>query len=684
MNPANDVALENERPRVDIRQKITGAARYTADQQPARMIFAKAVRFPYGAGKVVSADVEAAKKVKGVLEVEVDMEEVAEYPGAPIGHIVAESRAAIEDAEEALALKFERTAPKTDPVALHKAPESPQGGVFEGAAAVVEGTWRTQVQTHSCLEPHGSVVDHRGASAEVWGSTQTTFGHLDGMKGPTGLDASQIVVHCEYVGGGFGSKFGIGREGDLAARMSKKYQRPCKAMLDRSEEHLDGGNRPGSIQYIKLAADKDGKLLGGRMDLVSIVGHGRGGGGVAGLGDVYDLGAIEETESEINLNFAKPRAFRAPGWPQAVFALEGALDALAAKLGMDPIAFRIKNDKSQRRKERQYRVGADLIGWKDRKPDGTATGRVRRGFGMGSALWPTWPTKCGAQADIFRSGRVEVRVGVQDIGTGTFTLVTDVAAHELGIDRDLVTGRVGDSRFPAGPGSGGSQVSRSAAPATVNAVRDALDQLKASVASEWKIDKEKVKYGKGTFSTEDGAKKLEWAKACALLADEKVTGNGRTETGTEGSGTSDCVQFAEVEVDTETGIVRVKKIVAVHAAGVVVNRLTFENQICGGVIQGISYALFENVRLDPKTGAMVNADFIGYKIAGSKDIPEIVPVLDVEPGDTGVRPIGEPSTIPTAAAIANAVSNAIGARIMELPITPQRVLAALESKGGAA
>ncbi len=687
MKVDNNVALENKLSRVDALLKVSGAAKYTADQYPAGMIHGKLVRFPYGAGKIKSADVEAARKVAGVLEVEIDLAEEARYPGWPVGHIVAESRTAVEDAEEALGLSFEMTPPSSVPDRIYEGAggldaeaEQRVDGALRNAAAVVEGTWRTQVQTHSCLEPHGSVVDCRGDSAEVWGSTQSTFGHLD-MAEPTGLDRSKILVHNEFVGGGFGSKFGIGTEGDLAGRMSKKYGRPCKVMLNRREEHLDAGNRPGSIQYIKLGADETGKILGGRVDGVSIVGFGRGGGGVTNLGDErfnnYDLGDYEFTQSEINLNFSKPRAFRAPGWPQATFALEGAVDELAEKLGMDPVEIRLRNYRSKRRLK-QLEWGAEVAGWSRRRTTGSQTGRVRTGMGVAGAMWPLWNTQCGAEAEIHRNGQVEVRVGVQDIGTGTFTVVTDVAVHELGLDRSLVTGKVGNSSYPQGPGSGGSQVSRSAAPATRKAVLAALDELKSIVAREWKVSREDIQYKNGVF--ENGDKVLDWKKACSLMSGDKLTVSGRTETGREGDGTSDCVQFAEVEVDTETGIVRVKRIVAVHAAGVIVNRLTIENQICGGVIQGVSYALFEDVRLDPNTGAMVNPEFINYKIAGSKDVPEIIPVLDVEDSDTGVRPIGEPATIPTAAAIGNAIANAIGARVYQLPMTPERVLGALERK----
>ncbi len=687
----NNVTMENKRPRVDVRERITGAVKFTADVKLPKMIYAKFVRFPYGVGKVKRANVEAAKKVPGILEVEIDTNRNAQYPGMTVGHIVGESRNAIEDAMEALDIRFTTEDPKTvakdqysGPPTLSQTQEKELAAIFKDAKIVIESTYETQVQTHSCLETHGAVIDHRGSSAEVWASTQGTFSYLDGIKGPCELDASKITVHNEYVGGGFGSKFSPDSEGDLCARLSKKFQRPCKIMLDRREEHLDAGNRPGSIQYMKLAASADGKILGGQIHCASIVGHTRGGGGVTNPSDqLYLFGNVKRTESEIQLNFSVPRAFRAPGHPQGVFAMEGMMDELAAKLDMDPIEIRKKNESSNRRRK-QLNIGARAIGWGDRKPDGTWPGRIKRGYGVGGGMWYAWPTACDAEVDVHRSGQVEIRTGVQDIGTGTFTFVTDFAAHTLQIDRTMITTHLGNSKYPPGPGSGGSQVSRSVGPAVKQACERVLEDLRETVAHEWSAEVGDVEYGDGVFTKKGTEKKLAWKDACALISMEKISQRGGTKQGIEGSGTSDCVQFVIVDVDTETGNVFVRRVVAVHTCGIIANRLTAENQICGGVTQGVSFALFENIHLDPNTGAMMNADFNDYKIVGSKDMPEIVPILDVEESDTGVRSLGEPATIPTAGAIGNAVANAIGARVYSLPITPRKVLEALAAKGGRA
>ena len=687
MKVDNNVAFENNAPRVDAHEKITGSARYSTDIYPKNMVYAHFIRFPFGSGKVKSSQVEKARKMPGIVEIELE-ERPAPYAGSRIGHILGESRDAIEDALEAMELEFERGDVRSDwkqyyegVPAVSADRQKQLDGLYGKAVVTVEATYTTQVQNHSCFETHGALVDHRGMSAEVWATTQGTYGVLEGLPGATGLSQSNIQVHCEYIGGGFGSKLnGPGPEGNLAARLSRKHKRPVRLFLDREGDQVDTGNRPGSVQYMKIAADKDGKLLGGRVHCVGIVGHQPGGGGVSNP-DNYNFGNVERTEAEITLTACRPRPFRAPGCPQGVFALESMMDELAAKLGLDPIEFRKKNEQSARRRK-QLDMGAQIIGWDRRQPDGSGKGRIKRGIGVAGGHWNIWPGNCLADVDVFRSGAVEIRSGVQDIGTGTRTVVVDVAAEILQVHRNQITGKVGNSDYPEGPMSGGSMTARLVSPAVMDGCHQVLDKLKALVAAEWTVEPSKVDYKNGVFGEIDGSRAVTWSKACSLMSSEKLSTRGEAKREYWGEGDTDAVQFAEVEVDTETGIVRVKKIVAVQTCGQVVNRMTAENQVCGGVIQGVSYALFEDRIIDKPTGGIVNADFHTYKIAGSVDIPEIIPVLDWTEEDTGVRSLGEPVTIPTSGAIANAVANALGVRVRDLPITPERVLAALEAKGG--
>jgi xanthine dehydrogenase YagR molybdenum-binding subunit len=384
---------------------------------------------------------------------------------------------------------------------------------------------------------------------------------------------------------------------------------------------------------------------------------------------------VEPSHEEITLTAEPPRAYRAPGHPQGVFAVEMMMDELADRLGLDPLAMRATNESNRRRVE-QAKLGADLIGWERRRPFGAARGRYRRGLGMGAAHWHFWPTECMADCTIHRDGRVKIASGVQDIGTGTKTVAVDVAADELGIDRSRITGQVGDSRYPEGPASGGSVTARSLAPA----VRDACDMAKQKllqlVAEEMRVEEGDLRVEGDRIIHADG-RSMPWERACALIQGETLSRRGSIKPRHLGEGDTSATQFVDVTVDTQTGIFRVNKVVAVQACGQIVNRKTAENQVCGGVLQGLSYAMFEERLLDPTTGGMLNPNLEWYKISGSFDVPEIVPVLDVDPGDTGVRALGEPTTIPTAGATANAVANAIGARVRSLPITPRKVLAAL-------
>ncbi len=681
-------AMENVAARPDIREKVTGHARYTVDKQPRGMVWARYLRFPYGAGRIAGFNIDAARAVPGVLEVSVRADHPPRCAGDVIGEMVAESPAALDDGLAALRLQCRPGQPTTNPDDAHAGVPPPNDeeaatlkSIFADATVTVEAEYRTAVQTHSCFEPHAvTAIPQDNGDLEVAVSTQSLMSCQEQSARAADLPASRVRVKAEYVGGGFGSKFGIGAEGNLAIKWARELKRPCRVALSRQEEHEMGGNRPGSIQYYHLAAAADGRLLGGRMHLVSVVGHTGRGGGVRAP-SYYRWGEIVRTDDQIALNSGLPRAFRAPAWPQASFAMESVLDELAARLGMDPVEFRIRNETSERR-QRQLRQGAELIGWNERPPDGTMTGVVKTGWGCGVASWGNSQGRCAVDLDVYPSGHLEVRIGIQDMGTGATVLAVDVAAWHLGLDRKWITGKIGVSDYPPGPASGGSITSRFTAPAVRDAAEKAVTALKARIAAEWELAPNDVTYAQGVFRAADGRERS-WVEACRTITDGKINVRGEFNDRYWGHGNSDTAQFAKVDVDTETGLIRVRKIVAIQACGLAVNRLTAENQIEGGVIQGMSYALFEDRRLDGPTGAQYNADLLQYKISGIGDLPEIVAIIDRDEEEDGVRSLGEPTTIPTAGAIANAVANAIGARVRELPITPARVLAALEERGSA-
>ena len=682
----NRLALENDGARVDMVEKVTGRARYPSDHYPDNMIWAAYIRCPYGKATVKSVDLEAARKTKGVLEVELSKKE-GTYHGDRLGHICAETRAAVEEGLAALKMQFTIQRPKTSldeektPLDQFKGKNPEEAAkALEEADIVHEATYETQVQTHSCSELHNALVDCRGDHAVAWVSTQGTFAARREVQRSLELKQEQVEVHCEHVGGGFGSKLSGFAEADLAARMSKKHGRPCRVTYDRKEDYLDTGNRPGSMQYMKLGVSKDGQLRGGRIHTWGSVGPGGGGGGVRNP-DRYDFGEVDKTHEDVHLNAGFPRPMRAPGRPQGTFGIEMMMDELAGKLGMDPLEFRLKNDPIESRRE-MMKVGAKMIGWNRRRPDGTWPGIIKHGFGMATSSWGNSPGKATIEVDVFRDGTVEVRSGSQDIGTGFRTVLADCVAWRLGISRQWTSVKVGVSTYPPGPTSGGSVTSRYTAPRAFGAAEKAREAILKLVAAEWNTDPASLTLKKDIIS--DGKREMPWQKACKLITQDRLTFSEseageywKEPTGSEGA------QFCEIAVDTETGIVRVLKIVALQDCGQAVNRRTAENQITGAIIQGISFALFENRILDRQVGSMVNPNMEMYKIAGSQDVPEIIPIIWKSRDDVGVNSLGEPPVIPMPGAIGCAVANAIGVRIRSMPITPAKVLAALEgAKGG--
>lgn len=666
--------LENQHGRLDGPVKLSGEAVYGADVNLPGMLFARHIQCPYGLATLVSADVEAAQRLPGVVEIQVQTGREYNYSGAPAGHICAESPAAVRDALAALRLVWEPEVIESDPQTLYQdkhgdlsLTEEEQSKDARGkraaealkdAAVVVEATYQTQIQDHVPLEPHGATVDPTQEPPVAWVSTQGTFTCTEGIARGLGRKRSEIEIRCEYVGGGFGSKFGAGREGLLAATLAGRHKRPVRVFNDREAEHLDAGNRPGSLQWMKIGADKDGKLLGGWVRTAGVTGI-SGGGGVTNPSR-YNFGVVSTDHINLPLAVGASRAFRAPGHPQGIFGVDSMIDEIAEALGKDPLAIRQKNDPSRVRQE-MYPEGAKAIGWHRRQASGSQKGRFRRGFGMAVCDWGNRQGRCDVRLVYKNDGKVHLYSGTQDIGQGQHTVLADLAADALGIDRQQVVVHLARSSFPFGPASGGSATAR----ATAMGVRDAAAKLLAKLEQRLGSRPQEASY---------------WTRMASQVSEEGIAAEGSRNQDYWGEGSSEGMQLVELVVDTATGLVQLERIVALQACGLVVNRLTAENQVTGGVIQGISYALFEDKVLDTSLGVQLNADHEHYKIAGALEVPPIETILWPQKDGGGVRSLGEPPTIPTAAAIGNAIANATGARVRTLPITPRRILEALEEQ----
>lgn len=674
-------SIDDNTSRLDAVAKVTGRARYGRDMYLPNSLFVGFVRCPYGAGKLASHDADAAKAVPGVIELEITGD-TGQYQGHNVGHVVAESPASLRRALAALRAVWTPSPVKTRIV--DEAPGAPpvreaSAKILADAEHVIEAVYSTQVQTHSSLETHGAVVDHRGDSATVYASTQGTFATRDGLDEAIGLPRASYEVICEYVGGGFGSKLnGPGKEGVTAARIAAKYKRPTYLFVSRAEDHLDTGNRPSSRTYVRVAFNKNGDVLGGQIDTFGGVGVARGGGGCSVPSGRYNLGQIDSHHTDVRLNSGAPRPFRAPGSPQGAFVEELLLDEMAHKVNTDPLALRLKLDTDADRRE-MMRLGASLIGWDSRKPTGSQSAEIRTGFGMGTASWGRFPAQADAEVVISRDGSVEVRTGTQDIGTGQRTAMAVLAADELGVPLRAVSVSIGSSRLPIGPGSGGSVTASNTGPAVIQAAQDAKQKLLAVLAERQSADPSEFDLADGRVIRHNEPF-LSWKDACATLPNDAIVGRGQWNrqrmSRDDSTGHSHGVQFVRLSVDTSTGVVRVNEVVAIQACGRVIARKTAESQIIGGVIQGISYALFEDKVLDPALGSMLNPNLEMYKVLGTDDMPHIRPVL-WNKDFSGIRPLGEPPTIPTAGAIAAAVFNAIGSAVRHLPITPDKVLAAI-------
>jgi xanthine dehydrogenase YagR molybdenum-binding subunit len=681
--PTKPAVINKYTPRVEGPAKVTGAAKYSSDVQPAGWLYGMIYRSPWPAAKVTRINLDRAKKVPGIKAVVAvrEGERTIRFYGEELAAVAGTSKQAcldalrvieVEAAPQSFVVK-EETA--KNPNASRVWPDTPnlsepnvkeKGDVdkaFPQAAAIVEGFFTTQVQIHQPLETHGNTVAATEDGVTCWASTQGVFSVRDGLASHLDISQQKVRVITDHMGGGFGSKFGPGVEGGLAARLSQLAGAPVKLMLNRFEESLAVGNRPSSFQRIKLGATADGKLLAFEMDAYGTAGVGAGsatagGGGGAGFPApyIYTVPNTRVKQAHVAVNAGAGRAFRAPGHPVASFGMESILDELAVKLEMDPVEIRLKNDPFEVRR-REYTIGADRFGWKQKyKPPGSSPGPIKIGVGCAGATWGGGGRGTQAEAQINSDASVEIRCGTLDLGTGTRTLVAIVAAEVFGLTPEQITVRIGDTQFPPSGASGGSTTAASVCPAVCDACTNALQELQKRTGT-------------------DDARGSNWKTACRKLSVNPVVASGRWQEGLSSSGAGG-VQFAEVEVDTETGFVKVKKILCVQDCGLIVNKLTCESQVNGGIIMGMGYALYEERVMDSATGMVLNPNFETYKLPNFMDVPEIEIVL-LDMPERGVIGVGEPATIPTASAIANAVANALGVRVASLPITPARVLAAL-------
>ena len=698
--PEKPVLIGTSIKRLDGPDKVTGRARYTYDINRPGMIHGKMVRSPHAHARVVSIDLSAAEKAPGVRAVLAYAQPGAQvmYQGDPVAAVAADTEERALDAARMIRVRYDvlphlanveqamaADAPAVFPNGNTRQATTEETGDlaagFARAAHVVEATYSTHVIGHVCLETHGTVCEWDGDKLTAWISTQAVIQSAQGFAQGLGIPQANVHTITQYMGGGFGSKFAPDAQGIVCAKLARIAKLPVKLMLDRKEEHLDTGNRPSATAHIRAGVTADGTLTA--FDGQS---WGTGGAGAPSgfpLPYIYNFPNRKRTHKDVYINAGQQRAMRAPGHPQGCFLTEILMDELADRVKMDPVAFRVKNlppAGPNAMWAEYFARGAKAFGWDKRHPTGDPSrGPIKTGMGVSAHRWGGAGRGSRAHMDITSDGGVVIKCGTQDIGTGTRTIVAIVAAETLGLPVSAVKPEIGDSMLPFSGGSGGSTTAASAMPAIRVTSILARDALFAKVAPTLGSAPENLlAEGGRIFVKGTPTKGVSWKDACKLIGTEPISVDGQWEDGLSGSGTSG-VQFAEATVDVETGIVRVTRILAIQDCGLIVDKLTAESQAYGGVIAAINFALFEDRILDRITGQMVNPNMEMYLLAGMSDVPKIDIMLNNMP-ERGVIGIGEPPTVSTASAIANAVRNATGATIRSLPLHPHKVLAAIEQE----
>jgi xanthine dehydrogenase YagR molybdenum-binding subunit len=703
--------------RIDGREVVTGRATYTQDVKLKDMLIGKILRSPHAAAEVVGIDLATALALPGVHAALKLAEGKVRYAGQQVAAVAAVDERTAEKAVALIKVEYktlphvvdwerarEAAAPQVreDKPNVEMINEYARGDVEKGFAeadVVVERTYRTGFEVHHPTETHGSVASWEGDHLVVYDSTQNIHGVRDGLARALKVPAANVTVIKNYMGGGFGSKLGLNEQTLVAAKLARQTERPVKVLNARRDNAVCVGYRPSSHQTYKVGAKKDGTLVA--FSLLNYASGGVGPGDDVGepVVDVYKCPNCKVEEHTVYTNVGGSRAMRAPGHTQGAFGLEGVMDELATALDMDPLELRRKNYStrnlgdtglpySTKGLDKCYALGARAIGWerRNRKP-GEGSGSLRRGLGVATSIWFGAGVP-GTLADVvlYPDASVEVVCGTQDIGTGTRTHMAVVAAETLGLEPKDITVKLGNSDYPWAPISGGSLTAPSVAPAVRDAALKAAERLRALAAARLKVAADDVVMGDRRFFAKSAPEKTAaFAEVCRDLRRETVFHGERGGMPADRYAFNTFgAHFAEVEVNVETGRVRVLKYVAAQDSGQIVNKLTSESQVVGGVTQGLSAGLFEERIMDDTTGNVVNPNLRDYKIATSLDIPEITPlfvdVFDPRINNLGVKGLGEPARVPSSAAIANAVYNAIGIHVREIPMTPKRVLEALKKK----
>jgi CO/xanthine dehydrogenase Mo-binding subunit len=726
-------------PRVDAYERVSGSAVYPSDTILPDMLYGAILRCPHAHAKVVSIDTHEAEKIPGVRAVingnspgaALEWSYLREFKtklfdphccheGEEVAAVAAETPYQAWDALKTIQVKYEilpfivneLKALNPGAPAIHRGGNQSgeaqiyeRGNVEKGFAeadVVLEETYRTESELHTPMELHGCVAKWDGDRLTIWESTQGVYAVQARVAEVLGLPLANVRVIGHYMGGGFGSKLQAGKYTVIAALLAKKAARPVKLFLTREETYICVGNRPPSNMKLKAGIKRDGTLTALEFNCI-----GTGGAYPAGgtslvdwqVRDLYKCPNVRTKMTDVYINAGPSRPCRAPGHPQGSWALEQMLDALAKAIKMDPVEVRLKNIPtfSQAREgnppytttglKQCLEEGAKAFGWEEARSKATEmnkNGHIRRGVGMASGLW--FAGGGGPPSTVivklFSDGSANLNMGASDIGTGTKTIMAMVVSEELGVPLKRIQiehADTGTTQY-ATP-SGGSKTVPTEAPTVRAAAVEVKRQLLELASKELKMESTDLTIRNGeVISRDDPLKKIKITNLSELKRRGVLLGIGYRGPNPQNKVVNPFVaQFCEVEVSTRTGEVKLLRFLSANDSGRVMNRLTFANQVFGGITWGIGFGMTGVRILDKKqTGKMVNRNWHDYKLPTSLDVPKEIRSLPIDVPDneantTGAKGLGEPVAIPTAAAIANAVYHAIGIRITTTPINPVKL-----------
>jgi xanthine dehydrogenase YagR molybdenum-binding subunit len=724
--------------------KATYAAEFTEPFDHKNMVYAWIVQSTIPSGTIASIDQKEAERAAGVVHIltpfnapqlpvgapqppakrslTVLQNKDVYYNGQPIAVVVADTLDHARYAASLLKIRYTPKPAKLDfkggiPTArLPKsngkaAPNDHRGDINAGlakSAVLLDETYITPVQNHNPMEPHATLAWWDGDNLNVYDATQYITGDKMTLARILNIPLDNVRVRCPYTGGGFGCKGSTWSHVILAAMAAKIVQKPVKLVLDRTQMFGPVGARPSTVNHIRIGADATGKILAIKHDAVmntsvmeDFIENSTGTSRM-----LYSSETNFTTEKMVELNWGVGTFMRAPGESTGTATLEIAMDELAGKLHMDPVQLRIlnyaerdpRNDKpfSSKHLKDCYTQAAERFGWNKRpaQPGTITEGNDLIGYGMATATYPANRSACQAVVRVYPNGHAYVGCGSQELGTGTYTIMAQSAAAGLGIDPSLVEVKLGDSTLPKAPVSGGSQSAASYGPA----IEDAAKQVKLKLIQLAVNDKQSPLYKPaGTdlhtqdidckdgklFLKSDPSKSETFAALLTRNGNKPVQAMGSAEPGEDKSSMttqSFGAVFAEVAVDKDTHMPRVRRIVATYDIGTLLNKETGLNQLVGGIVWGVGFALHEQTMIDPVYGRTANENLAEYHVPVNADIGSIdVTVLNVPDykfNPMGARGIGEIGITGSAAAVANAIYNATGKRVRDYPITPDKIMMA--------